>query len=198
MGVEIVLLPQIGLVVFADEMIEQGDRDDQRHIAVAVCIDDLQHLLLLVCRQIIFEIAKCMQQDIAMFFGRGQNPQCLGQKKAISSIRLVEFRRQVGHEPAHSAIMFLAVSKKEHFMTGMKIDKCPPPGRHGDEIAEVPVNEDALDEVLSQPVIVEPTILLHRQEGEMAHEGSGEHADTGSMGHSILRVDLDPEKTAAR
>jgi len=129
-----------------------------------------------------------------MFFGRGQHPQCLGQEEAISLIRLFEFRRQVGHESAHPAIMFLAVSKKEHFMTGMKIDKYPPPGRNGDKVAEVPVNEDALDEVLSQPVIVEPTILLHRQEGEMAHEGSGEHADTGSMGHSILRVDLDPER----
>ena len=46
--VEIVLVPQVGLVEFTDIVIEQGDRDDQRYIGEAIGFDHLQHLLFFI------------------------------------------------------------------------------------------------------------------------------------------------------
>ena len=55
-GMQVVLSRQVLLLVFADIMIEQGDRHAQRHRAISVLIDNFEQLLLFCGRELFFKV----------------------------------------------------------------------------------------------------------------------------------------------
>ena len=48
MRVEIVLVAEIGLIEFADEVVEQGNGNDEWNIFETISFDHLQHFLLFI------------------------------------------------------------------------------------------------------------------------------------------------------
>ena len=76
--IQIGLLHEIGLLVLSDIMIDECDRNNQRHKTVVVSIDDLNQLLLFIGGQLSFEIAHNVLQDIRVLFHRGFELKSLG------------------------------------------------------------------------------------------------------------------------
>ena len=68
---QVVLLCQIGLIVFADIVVEQGDRHDQGQEAVAISIYKFQQLSLFGGRELGFEIAQDVLKDILVLGSGG-------------------------------------------------------------------------------------------------------------------------------
>jgi hypothetical protein len=71
MGLQVNLVFQIGLIVFAHVMLKQGNRDDQGDQALFVMIDDFQQFLFFSGRQILFEITQHVHQHIGVLFWGG-------------------------------------------------------------------------------------------------------------------------------
>ena len=55
--------------------------------------------------------------------------------------------------------------------------------------------KDSLDKVLAKRHIVEPSLHLQRQQGEVVYDLAGEHAGAVALGHAVVVVDLDAEQT---
>ena len=70
MWLEIYLFCQIALIVFANIVIEQGNRYYQGNYAVLVLRDLADHFLLFKGVQVVLEIAQQVQQHILVFAGR--------------------------------------------------------------------------------------------------------------------------------
>ena len=139
-----------------------------------------------------------MQQHVAVLLRGGAHAQGVGHEGAVLAVGLVDGSGQVGDEPAHPPVVLLAAGQEEQLVPGVEVHQGPAAGRHGGQVAEMFAHEHAFDEIFPQPAVVEPTILLHRQQGKVPGEGPGEHAGADIAGHALLRVDLDPVEAAAR
>ena len=84
--VQVHLLLEVGLVVFAHVMVQQGDRHDQREILFAVLVQNLQKLLLFVGGELLLEVAHDVLQDVHIFAGGGLEPQGLDEQFFIPPV----------------------------------------------------------------------------------------------------------------
>lgn len=66
----------------------------------------------------------------------------------------------------------------------------------GKEGREPTIGEDALDEVLAQPGVVEPALLFDREQGKARHQRLGEQSASGPSRHAARRIYLDSFETA--
>ncbi len=69
MRVQVVLLFQVGLVIFSHIVVDQGDGHDQGQVAPPVMLNNIEQFLLFVRRQILLEIAQQVIQHVGVFFG---------------------------------------------------------------------------------------------------------------------------------
>ena len=76
-GVEIVLLPEVWLIVEEHVVIDEGYRNDEGDMSLAIVLDDLEQLPLGIGGELFFEIAHNVLQDIALFRRRGLEAQGL-------------------------------------------------------------------------------------------------------------------------
>lgn len=75
--VEIVLLLEVRLIVETYVVIDEGYRNDEGDMPLAIVVDDLKQLPLGIGRELLFEITHNVLQDIAMFRRRGLEAQGL-------------------------------------------------------------------------------------------------------------------------
>jgi hypothetical protein len=75
-------------------------------------------------------------------------------------------------------------------------DQFPHRETPGKKMPQAMVREDPLDEVVAQPRIGKPPLLLHREVGEAREERPREQADPILARHAGFRVGLDPLHTA--
>lgn len=77
------LLLEVGLVVFAYIMIEQGDGHNQREVALMKIFDDFQQFLLFVRGNIFLEIAHQVMEYIGVLFQCGFAFECFHEQLGV-------------------------------------------------------------------------------------------------------------------
>ena len=86
---KVVLLFQVGLVVFTDIMIDKRYGHNGRDMALAVVVDDFQQLLLFVRGQPFLEISYNVVKHIDVLLGRCLQPQGFHEYCFVLSIQVL-------------------------------------------------------------------------------------------------------------
>jgi hypothetical protein len=87
-GIQVMLAPQIGLVIFAHIMVDQGERDNERDMALVIMFDNFEQFQLFIPGKVFLEIAHQMLQDIGMLLYGCAQLQRLHQLDLIRSKRI--------------------------------------------------------------------------------------------------------------
>ena len=110
MRIKIGLLLEIGLIVFAHIVVDQGDRHDQWDQLIAVIFEYFEKLLLFIGRQLFFEISHEMLQHIGVLPDGCFQSQGFHQQLLILRIQVVDRQFLAAcDELSHQPIVFLAV-----------------------------------------------------------------------------------------
>ena len=196
---QIVLVFQVRLIVFADIVIDQGDGDDQRHVTLMIHVDDLKHLLFLVAGEVFLEVTQNVHENIGVFFGCGFQTKRFHQKLLVSGAQRIRSEWfGLSHEFPHHPIVLRTMSKDHQFVSRMEIDQTPSSLGLFQTLTPPFVGKHSFNKVLPKPRIVKSPIVLDGEDGEMIHESPGKHTDAIFGGHTFLIVHLDALHAAAR
>ena len=155
MGPKVCLLPQIGLTVFPHIMIHQGDRHDQRNMALSVIVQYLKHFLLFVRGKILFEIPQNMLQHIDVFSDRGLQTERRHQQLLVAVKQCVRQKGvRIGDQFSHLSVMLGAVRQDQKLVTGVKIHQSAGCPAFGKKAPPPPECENPFDEIFSQDRIM--------------------------------------------
>ena len=116
------LAPQIGLVVFAHIMVDQGDRDNERDMALVIMFDNFEQFLLFISGKVLLEIAHQMLQHIGMLLDRCPQLQSLHQLDLIR-VKRIWFRNGFCrcHQSSDKGVQLGAVRHNKKLVAGVKI-----------------------------------------------------------------------------
>ena len=123
MGIQICLVLQIGLFVFADIMVEQGNRDDQRNIAAMILTDDFEQFLFFIGCKELFKMSHQVLKHIDIFLDGGLELQGCHQKSFVICIKILD--RKIfgsGDQFVHLPVMGRVMGKNHQLMPGVKVD----------------------------------------------------------------------------
>jgi hypothetical protein len=94
----------------------------------------------------------------------------------------------VGDEAAHPGVVFGTMGHEGQLVGGMELDQAAGGRLLLQHLRPAIVGKDPLDKVLAERHVVEPALLLKRQEREAVHDLPGEHARAVPLCHSMLIV----------
>ena len=109
------------------------------------------------------------------FGGRGDEAQRLHEQALVPLAELVEGQLgPMGDQGPHLLVVRRAVRVDQELVARVEVDHASHGRTLGHRRPPAPQREHALDEVLAQHRVVQPSLLLHRQQREAAHEQAGE------------------------
>jgi len=193
MGVQVQLVLQVGLIVLPYVVPEKRYRHNEGSQTLVIAVDNLQELLLLVCRKLFLEVAHQVLEHVGVLLGCGLHPEGRHEECLILSIELP--RRDVlrfGHQLAHELVMLRAVGKNKEFVLRVEGDQLSPGGMVLQEVTPTLQGKDGFDKILPELGIVESPLLLHWEQGKVLHEHPGKDADALPLGHTRVAVHPNP------
>jgi len=151
-------------------MIDEGNGHDEGDLPLAIVFNDLGQLLSGIRGELFFEIPRNVLQAIVMLRWGCLEEQGLHKELLIRLIECSDRHASpLGHQPSHAAIVSGAVGEYQQLVLGVELHqdaattltyyKLPPPF-HG---------KDALDEIITKRRIMEPSLILKRQQGEVVY-----------------------------
>ncbi len=195
---QIILLPQVRLIVFADVVIDQRDGHDEGNGAFAIEADNLQELLFFVRGKLFLEVTQYVDHDVGVLLGRGFETKGLHKQPLVFLVEILQGELLgAGHQHSHYAVMFNAMGEDQHLVFGMKVHQAPSALLFLKALPPPLKGEDPLDEILAELQIMKPTVLLNREKGEMLHKRPGEHPHPLFHGDSLFAIDLNTSHAAA-
>jgi hypothetical protein len=181
------------LVVFACVVTKENDGHDERHEARVVLPDHPRELHLFIRRQELLEIPHGVLENVHVLPHRGLQRERIHEHFLIlgEDVPARPSLRRSGN-PAERGHRRAAVGHDEELVLSVEAHDCVQGAPVLHQAAPSPEDEHALDEVLPQARVVEPTLVFHGQVGEPLSEGAGEHALAPVRRIAFLVVDLDP------
>ena len=198
MGVQKYLAFQIGLVVFPNIVCQQRDRYNERNMTLSIVVDSLHQLPLLVSGNLFFEEPHHVEKDITVFPPSSLQSERIHEQALIPQPEVIQ---RMAFDPSnhfpHLPHVLGTMRHEEEFMPRVEFHEGPASGSWVQSLPPPLQNENCLDEILPQFDIMKPAVLFDGKQGEVFHEGTGEHADSPIGGHPLVRVHLHSFHSAA-
>ena len=178
---------------------QEPDRHDKGYGPGAVFLDDLGERAPIAGVDGVLEESAEMLQDVGVTPARRLTAHALHEGREVlvrKPVPVVPARAR--DETAGGPVVNLAVRQEQELVPGVERDqlsRCAPVRHRADPSV---VREDALDEALAQRCIVQPALLLAREQGMRLHDRACEHSPAHAGRFPRHAVHLDPRHAAAR
>jgi len=189
---QIVLLFEVGLIIFSDIVIDQCDGYDKRNEPLMVVINDLKEFLFFIAGELRLKIPHNVHEYVCILLDGRFETKGLHEELLVPMVEffLWEFF-WLGNEFSHHPVMLGTVREDQHLMFGVKIDQVAPTFSVCQDFSPSLEDKDAFDEILTEPGIMQATLIFDWKQWEMVHKNSGKNAHPPFRGDIVFVVDFD-------